>query len=218
MAVDPTEVARRMNQVRTRIGELTSEPVALVAVTKTFGVDAINAAVRAGCDAVGENYAQELLAKVDEGFDPVPVHFIGRIQSNKVRQLMPFVDLWQTVDRPSVVDELARRRGDLTPRILIQVNTTGEPQKGGIAPVDLEDFRSRAQDRGLRVDGLMTMGPTHPDAASTEKAFRLLRRLADEHHLATCSMGMSDDFEVAVSCGSTMVRIGSKLFGARIAH
>lgn len=216
-AVDVGEVVRRVAEVRARIAELSSSPVRLVAVTKTFGADAINAAVRAGCDAVGENYAQELLAKVRGGFDEIPVHFIGTIQSNKVRQLLPVVDLWQTVDRASVVDELGKRRGTTTPRILIQVNTTDEPQKGGVSPSQLDTLRSRAEERGLRVEGLMTMGPTHSTVPSVKAAFGLLRRLTDEHELEVCSMGMSDDFEIAVACGSTMVRIGGRLFGARLA-
>lgn len=215
MTIDPDRVAERVAAVRQRINELATSPVSLVAVTKTFGVDAIDAAVRAGCDAIGENYAQELIAKVREGFESVPVHFIGHIQSNKVRQLVPLVDLWQTVDRPSVAEELARRGGPTAPRVLIQVNCTAEPHKGGVSPGALDDLLALAVTRGLTVEGLMTMGPTTPDMGATEDAFRLLRRLADERGLRECSMGMSDDFEIAVRCGSTMVRIGSRLFGER---
>lgn len=215
VSVDPAGVAERVAEVRARITELGGRDVELIAVTKTFGVGAINAAIAAGCDGIGENYAQELLGKVREGFAPARVHFIGRIQSNKVRQLLPHVHVWQTVDRSAVVEELGRRRGAESPEILIQVNTTVEPLKGGVAPVDLDDLRSFAESKGLRVVGLMTMGPTSGDPGATEGAFRLLRQLADRHQLRICSMGMSNDFEVAVSYGSTMVRIGSRLFGPR---
>lgn len=218
VSVNPLEVAERVAAVRARVVELGGHGVELIAVTKTFGVDAINAAVASGCDGIGENYAQELLGKVREGFAPTRVHFIGRIQSNKVRQLLPYVHLWQTVDRPSVVQELIRRRGHGSPGILIQVNATAEPQKGGVDPADLDGLRSLAEAGGLRVEGLMTLGPTSEDHVATESAFRLLRQLADEHHLGICSMGMSGDFELAVACGSTMVRIGSRLFGPRLAR
>lgn len=204
-----------MTAVRERIASRVSHRVELVAVTKTFGVDAITAAVEAGCDGIGENYARELLDKVAIGFPPVPVHFIGHVQSNKVRSLMGHVDLWQSVDRESVVGELVRRRGAEAPRILLQVNTTGEPQKGGVDPARLDELLESARAGGLSVEGLMTLGPTSGTPADTERAFRLLRSLVDRTGLSTCSMGMSEDFELAVECGSTMVRIGSALFGPR---
>lgn len=211
---DPQLVADRVGEIRSRIAELSSRRVDIIAVTKTFGVDAINAAVRAGCEGIGENYAQELLSKVATGFASVPVHFIGHVQSNKVRKLAPFVDLWQTVDRSSVVTALSTHGGAGT-RVLLQVNTTAEPQKGGVEPEGIDALRSEAEARGLVVEGLMTMGPTEGDLTAAEKAFVQLRRLADEQGLSVCSMGMSSDYEVAVSAGSTMVRIGSRLFGPR---
>lgn len=216
--IDPRVVFDRVHQVRGRISELASHRVELIAVTKSFGVDAINAAVEAGCDGIGENYAQELLEKTSAGFAEVPVHFIGHIQSNKVRHLVGHVDVWQTVDRISVVDEIGRRSTAGKPRVLIQVNTTGEPQKGGVEPADLDSLVHAARARGMAVEGLMTMGPTDGDRGRTEGAFRTLRSLADEAGLGVCSMGMSEDFEIALACGSTMVRIGSRLFGPRTRH
>ena len=185
-------------------------------MTKTFGHDAIRAAVIAQCDAVGENYAQEVLAKVAEAPIDLPVHFIGAIQSNKVRQLAPYISLWQGVDRLSVISELGKRAPGA--EILLQVNTTNEDTKSGVAPAEVESLLAAGQDAGLVVRGLMTIGPTSGDIAEAEKAFLSLRSLADSLHLAECSMGMSDDYLVAVACGSTMVRIGSRLFGPRIAH
>lgn len=213
--VDPSVVRERVEQVRARIDVLGGGAVQIVAVTKSFGADAINAAADAGCDAVGENYAQELLEKMPLVVARIPVHFIGHIQSNKVRQLAPHVSLWQSVDRVSVVDEIAKRSGIAGSSVLIQVNTTGEPQKGGVPPEGVGALRGRAESRGLRVLGLMTMGPTNGDNGQTRAAFRLLRSLVDREGLPVCSMGMSDDYEIAVESGATMVRLGSLLFGPR---
>ena len=214
--IDPQEVALRVQQIRSEIARASSSPVAIIAVTKTFGHDAIRAAVIAQCDAVGENYAQEVLAKVAEAPIDLPVHFIGAIQSNKVRQLAPYISLWQGVDRLSVISELGKRAPGA--EILLQVNATNEDTKSGVTPAEVESLLAAGQDAGLVVRGLMTIGPTSGDIAEAEKAFLSLRSLADSLHLAECSMGMSDDYLVAVACGSTMVRIGSRLFGPRIAH
>jgi hypothetical protein len=182
-------------------------------VTKTFGMDALRAALHAGCDAVGENYAQELLTKAEEGLPPIDVHFIGGIQSNKIKALGPHVTLWQSVDRDSVVTELTKRVPGAA--VLIQVNTTGEGTKGGVQPFELNALKTRVRESGLTLRGLMTIGPTHGSDAEKRSSFSLLHSLTKEHGLEVCSMGMSDDFELAVECGSTMVRIGSRLFGAR---
>ena len=214
--VDPSEVAARVHEIRSKITQSGGKNVALIAVTKTFGIDAINAAFLAGCDGIGENYAQELLGKIDEGIPPIDVHFIGAIQSNKVRQLAGHVALWQSIDRVSVIAELAKRAPGA--RILLQVDTTGEPSKGGVLPQDLDSLRTSAETVGLVVEGLMTIGPTHGDEAARAASFSLLRSLVDSHGLDICSMGMSDDYEQAVANGSTMVRVGSGIFGARPAQ
>lgn len=211
--IDPQEVAERVHSIRSDISSLTASKVALVAVTKTFGHDALHAAFEAHCDAVGENYAQELLGKVAQAPIELPVHFIGAIQSNKVRQLAPIVSLWQGVDRISVIHELAKRAPGT--QILLQVNSTGEESKSGVHPSEVESLLSAARDAGLLVRGLMTIGPTSGDAGEARKAFSSLRSLADSLALKECSMGMSDDYRMAVECGSTMVRIGSRLFGER---
>jgi len=214
--VDPSEVAARVHEIRSKITQSGGKNVALIAVTKTFGIDAINAAFLAGCDGIGENYAQELLGKIDEGIPPIDVHFIGAIQSNKVRQLAGHVALWQSIDRVSVIAELAKRAPGA--RILLQVDTTGEPSKGGVLPQDLDSLRTSAETVGLVVEGLMTIGPTHGDEAARAASFSLLRSLVDSHGLDICSMGMSGDYEQAVANGSTMVRVGSGIFGARPAQ
>lgn len=214
--IDPQEVALRVQQIRSEVARASSSPVAIIAVTKTFGHDAIRAAVLAQCDAVGENYAQEVLAKVAEAPIDLPVHFIGAIQSNKVRQLAPYISLWQGVDRLSVISEIGKRAPGA--EILLQVNTTNEDTKSGVTPAEVESLLAAGQDAGLVVRGLMTIGPTSGDSAEAEKAFLSLRSLADSLDLAECSMGMSDDYLVAVACGSTMIRIGSRLFGPRTTH
>jgi PLP dependent protein len=214
--IDPHEVALRVQQIREEVARASSRPVAIIAVTKTFGHDAIRAAVSAQCDAVGENYAQEVLAKVEESPVGLPIHFIGAIQSNKVRQLAPYISLWQGVDRESVISEIGKRAPGA--EILLQVNTTNEDSKSGVRPNDVESLLAAGVTAGLIVRGLMTIGPTSGDLGDAEKAFLSLRSLADSLHLPECSMGMSDDYRVAVACGSTMIRIGSRLFGPRTIH
>jgi hypothetical protein len=202
-----------VQQIREEVARASSTPVAIIAVAKTFGHNAIRAAVAAHCDAVGENYAQEVLAKVEESPFGLPVHFIGAIQSNKVRQLAPHISLWQGVDRESVISELGKRAPGA--EILLQVNTTNEDTKSGVPPQEVEALLVAGVKAGLAVRGLMTIGPTSGDVRDAEKAFLSLRSLADSLHLPECSMGMSDDYRVAVDCGSTMIRIGSRLFGPR---
>ena len=212
--IDANEVADRVAHVRSVISNAGGTAVSLVAVTKSFGIDALRVALTAGCDAVGENYAQELLEKIAEGAPSIDVHFIGALQSNKVRTLAGHIALWQSVDRDSVVDELGRRAPGAT--ILIQVDTTGEPSKGGVTPAQLDALRVRAESRGLIVKGLMTIGPTDGTQDECEKSFGMLRHLVNEQGLSVCSMGMSADYPIAVACGSTMVRVGSGLFGDRV--
>jgi pyridoxal phosphate enzyme (YggS family) len=213
--VDVGEVSDRVASVRRRVRELTDREVTLVAVTKSFGADAVHAASVAGCDAIGENYAQELLAKAPEFPARMPVHFIGRLQSNKVRSLVGVVDVWETVDRPSLAAEIGKRSGETPARVLLQVNTTGEGSKGGCEPRDLAALLEASALAGLRVEGVMTIGPTGASVEECRASFRTLRHLADEHGLADCSMGMSDDWETAVEEGATIIRLGSALFGAR---
>lgn len=214
------QISTRLAEVRQRIdaARTPGHEVSIVAVTKTFGPDLVEHAVAAGLTALGENYAQELAAKAEalrhrspDLAERVRWHFIGGLQSNKIKMVDDLVDLWQTIDRRSLVKELAKRRPGAA--LLIQVNTTDEPQKSGCAQADIGALIDDARNRGLDVRGLMTMGPT--DGSDPRPAFELLRRLGAEHDLAELSMGMSADYEVAVRHGATMVRIGSALFGPR---
>ncbi|MCU1483317.1 MAG: hypothetical protein JWN67_63 [Actinomycetia bacterium] len=206
-------------EVRRRIADAGgADRVRLLAVTKGFGVDAVDAALRAGITDIAESYAQELLAKrpevtasTEDGAGPT-WHFIGRLQTNKVRQLVDLVDVWHTIDRATLGDELAKRAAGA--RVLLQVNVSDEPQKGGCGPHEAPALVNRLRKGGLDVVGLMAIGATgEPEAA--RPGFRLLNRLADDLGLVERSMGMSGDLEVAVEEGSTMVRIGRALFGER---
>jgi pyridoxal phosphate enzyme (YggS family) len=215
--IDTEEVRTRLRGLRDRIDGLErawSHRVAVVGVTKGFGADAVAAAVAAGCDAIGENYAQELLDKraTIEQLGP-EVHFIGRLQRNKVRQLVDIVDVWCSLDRASAIDEVAKRAPG--GRVMIQVDTTGDPGKGGCDVAETAALVDRATERGLIVRGLMTVGPTGGDSEAARPGFRRVRALADELGLDECSMGMSGDLVVAVEEGSTEVRVGTALFGPR---
>jgi pyridoxal phosphate enzyme (YggS family) len=210
-------VAERLDEVRSRIAHAGGRNVRIIAVTKGFGSDAVEAAVAAGCRDIGENYAQELVPKLADVRGPAPVvHFIGHLQTNKVRMLAPVVDVWQSVDRPRAVEALSAHAAPGA-TVFVQVNVAGEPDQGGCAAADTEDIVAAANDAGLYVAGLMAIGRAGgPEAA--RPGFRLLRRLVDELSLAECSMGMSEDLEAAVEEGSTMVRVGTALFGPRRRH
>lgn len=188
--------------------------VDVLAVTKGFGPDAVSAAAAAGLRTIGENYAQELVTKAPTAAAcGMAVHFIGQLQSNKVRQLAGLVDVWETVDRRRLVVEIARRAPGAI--VLVQVDATGEQGKGGCPVAEVPGLVDVAREAGLRVAGLMTVGPTDGGPEAARPVFRAVRRLTDELGLGTCSMGMSGDLEVAVEEGSTEVRIGTALFGAR---
>jgi pyridoxal phosphate enzyme (YggS family) len=213
----PSPVSSRLDEIRRQIDAIDrrfDHDVEVLAVTKGFAGWAIEEAVRAGCRSIGENYAQEVLDKrsVIER-SGAELHFIGRLQTNKVRHLVGVVQVWSSLDRASVIDEVAKRAPGS--RVLVQVDTTGDPAKGGCALAMVGESVRRCVEQGLRVEGLMTVGPTHASAESARDGFRAVRSLVDELGLAVCSMGMSGDLEVAVEEGSTEVRIGTALFGAR---
>jgi hypothetical protein len=198
-------------------------PVQIIAVTKTHGADAVRAAVAAGITAVGENRVQEALAKQAQLADvAVEWHLIGTLQRNKARHAVGRFALIHSVDRLDLAQELARRVAPgARQAVLVQVNCSNEPQKGGVEPDALPALLDglRPLDR-LDVRGLMTMAALTADAAEQRGAFRLLRTLRDGaeaagHPLPELSMGMSADFPVAVEEGATIVRLGTLLFGER---
>jgi len=187
--------------------------VRVIGVTKGFGRDAVAAARAAGLTDLGENYAAELVSKAAAESDAPGVvwHFLGAVQRNKVAQLAPLVGVWQSIAREAEGARIAR----FAPRarVLVQVETTGLPGRNGCQPAAAGELVSRLGDLGLDVRGLMTVAAPGMDAA--KEAFGTLARLADQLGLEERSMGMSDDLEAAVAAGSTMVRIGRALFGAR---
>ena len=209
-------VRERLEAVRHRAAQAgATDALRVVAVTKGFGADAVAAAVRAGLVDVGESYASELAGKAlaaGEGDAPVRWHFIGRLQSNKVRRLSSVVHLWQSVDRASLVGEIARHAPGAS--VLVQVNVSDEAQKGGCDPAAASGLVAAARDAGLDVRGLMCIAAAGGNEAA-RPGFRLLRSLADDLGLEERSMGMSGDLEAAVEEGSTMVRVGTALLGPR---
>jgi hypothetical protein len=200
-----------------------THPVRIVGVTKTHGPDAVLEAVAAGLTDVGENRVQEALQKQETLPDlAVQWHLIGSLQKNKARHAAGRFALIHSVDRLDLAQELQRR---LAPgsqqRILVQVNCSGEGQKGGVSPgmlpALLDELRSLEH---LVVQGLMTMSALTEDSSVQRRAFQLLRQLRDEsqragHRLSELSMGMSGDYPIAVEEGATMIRLGTILFGER---
>ncbi len=196
--------------------------VTLIAVTKTHGPDAVRAAWHAGVQNVGENKVQEALGKMAAVDVPVRWHLIGHLQRNKVRDLDHFAVV-HSIDRASIADAvsafgIARRR---SVDALVQVNVAGEESKGGFAPADMpaesERFVVRA---GLRVTGVMAMAPLGADERVTRQVFQGARAARDllvsaGHPAFDLSMGMSNDYELAVEEGATMIRLGTVLFGER---
>ncbi len=217
----------RVMAVRARIDAAASrgghrQNVTIVAVTKTHGADTVSAAYDAGLPDVGENRVQEALGKMTEVTVPVHWHLIGHLQRNKVRSLDNFL-LFHALDSArlaDVVNRFGEERGRPV-KVLMQVNPVREATKGGYDTNDVEAEAARlAGMKGLAVTGAMTIARIGAGEAELRVTFAAVRRsreiLAEAGHPATeLSMGMSDDFEIAVEEGSTMVRLGSILFGAR---
>jgi PLP dependent protein len=197
--------------------------VRIVAVTKSHGPEAVRAAVSAGLKDIGENRVQEALQKQAVLADvPAEWHLIGTLQRNKARHAAGRFVLIHSIDRIDLAVELNRRmQPGLRQPVLIQVNCSGEPQKGGVAPDSLEPLLDQmASLDQLQVRGLMTMSGLTDDSAEQRRAFRLLRQLRDAAErsgqvLTELSMGMSGDYPVAVEEGATMIRLGTVLFGER---
>lgn len=211
-AVDAAVISGRLSALRERISRIGGERVQIIGVTKTHDVELVRAAMEAGITEIGENYAQETVAKLT-GLDLRPtVHFIGQLQRNKVRKLVGLVDVWQTIDRIDLGAEIAKR--DPGARVMVQVDISGEDAKGGCLPADTEHLVDELRGAGLDVIGLMGVAML-AEATEVRPGFRLLRSLVDELGLAECSMGMSGDLDIAVEEGSTMVRVGTGLFGHR---
>jgi PLP dependent protein len=220
----PGSLARVREAVATHqaVGGWT-HPVRIVAVTKTHGPEAVRAAVAAGLTDIGENRVQEAMEKQD-ALTGVRVdwHLIGTLQRNKARHAAGRFALIHSIDRLDLAAELDRRAAPGSRQaVLVQVNCSDEPQKGGVEPGGLAALLDALAGLArLEVRGLMTMSALTDDVAEQRRAFRRLRELRDAsersgHRLPELSMGMSGDFAVAVEEGATMIRIGTLLFGER---
>jgi len=211
-------ISQRLDALRDRIARAGGEHVTIVGVTKRHPIGVLRAAMAAGIADLGENYAQELVEKSELLTGDRPrFHFIGQLQTNKVRLVAPIASVIQTVDRPALVDALVRRAAGAT--VMIQLDLAGIAGRGGCAFDDAPGLVSMATGAGLSVIGLM--GVARPALSKSDRilartSFERLRGLADELGVAEVSMGMSDDLEEAVGAGSTMVRVGSALFGPRM--
>jgi pyridoxal phosphate enzyme (YggS family) len=198
------------------------EAIRLVAVTKTVDADRIRAAVALGIGEIGENYVQEAAAKLPLLADlPIIRHFIGHLQRNKAQRAAEWFDGVQSLDSLPLAESLSRRAVALAREleVLLEVNVAGEAAKSGVAPEEALALAERvAPLPGLKLAGLMGIAPLAGDAEDARRAFRQLRTLFDQlpsPHRQTLSMGMTGDFEIALEEGSTMVRIGTGIFGQR---
>lgn len=216
-------IAENLHRVQDRIANAAiaagrrPEDITLVAVSKTKPIEAVAAALAAGQMVFGENRVQEAAAKFPElrAKYPLSLHIIGGLQTNKARDAVRIADVIESLDRPKLADAIAAAiaREGRTPKLLIEVNTGQEPQKSGIARDDADRFIDDCKSRfGAALVGLMCVPPHDEDP---RPHFTWLADRAARHGLATVSMGMSADFEIAIACGATWVRVGSSIFGSR---
>lgn len=213
-----TDITARLQAACAKAGRDPAS-VTLIAVSKVQPLDRVQAVLAQGHRVFGENKVQEAAGKWPDfraQFPGVTLHLIGPLQTNKVRQAVALFDVIQTVDRPSLAQKLAQVMADLggAPALMIQVNTGAEPQKAGVLPTEADRFIDDCRALGLTPQGLMCIPPESEDPAPH---FQMLATLAARHGLPQLSMGMSADFEIAIAHGATHVRVGSALFGARVA-
>jgi pyridoxal phosphate enzyme (YggS family) len=213
----------RMAQACGRAGRK-PDAVTLIAVTKTFGPEAVRDAWEAGLGIVGENRVQEAAVKLPQCVSGPDWHLIGHLQRNKVRPALELFSCLHAVDSPKLVEQIARIADEIgaRPRILLEINASGESSKFGLKPEAAPAVIEQALAlRSLTLEGLMTMAPIAPDPETTRPVFAKVRECRDRWEtqfgisLPQLSMGMSGDFEVAIEEGATWIRIGTALFGNR---
>jgi PLP dependent protein len=203
---------------RARASSSVQQPVTLIAVSKTFGADAIEPVIAAGQKVFGENRVQEAKAKwpaLKAAHPQTELHLIGPLQSNKAKEAVALFDAIHTVDRPSLCAALAKEiaRQNRHPLLFAEINTGAEAQKAGVLPEDADAFlRACREDSGLEISGLMCIPPLDEPPAPH---FALTAKIAKRNGLTLLSMGMSADFAIAVQFGATHVRVGSAIFGQR---
>ncbi|MEQ9326082.1 MAG: YggS family pyridoxal phosphate-dependent enzyme [Rhodospirillales bacterium] len=220
----PTAIEEALAMVREKVREAavsaarSPDDVRLCAVSKTFDAETVSAALAAGHRLFGENRVQEAEGKwpgLRERYTDVELHLIGPLQSNKSAQALALFDVIQTIDRPKIARSLAaaEEKLGLKRRYYVQVNTGEEPQKAGALPAEADALVALCRDDlGLEIEGLMCIPPVDEEPALH---FALLSKIAARNGLAGLSMGMSGDYETAIACGATLVRVGSAIFGTR---
>lgn len=221
MAVSRDTIERKLSAIRQRIAEAaeragrSADEVTLIAVTKTVGVEEVRALMDLGVTHFGENRIPDCLEKIEAIGGAVSWHFIGNLQRRKVRDAIGYFERIDAVDRRSLADEIEKRaeQADRIVPVLLEVNVSGEDSKSGVAPAELPKLLGHVNAQPhLEARGLLTMAPFTDNWAVVRPVFAELRALADEHDLPVRSMGMSNDFEIAVEEGATEVRIGTSLF------
>lgn len=214
-----SQVIKLSNQSE-RLANRKVNSVKLIAVSKVQPNEKVEAVLKEGHRCFGENRVQEALNKwpsFKENYENVELHLIGPLQTNKARQAFELFDVIQSLDRPKLailLANLTQERG-FCPSLFIQVNTGEEPQKTGVLPKDLDIFIKDCQSMDLRIDGLMCIPPLNEEPALH---FSLLRKMQERNNIRFLSMGMSSDYESAIMFGATHVRIGSAIFGERVAN
>lgn len=217
MALSPLDEIRQRIDRAEALARRAADDVTLIAISKTQAVEAIEALIAEGQEEFGENRVQEAKAKwpaLRAKYPDLRLHLVGQLQSNKAEEAVALFDTIHSVDRLSLVAALGKAalKTGRSPACFLQVNIGDEPQKGGCAVADLPALLDAAHGEGLNVAGLMALPPEGVEAAPY---FALLAKVARRHGLSGLSMGMSADFETAIMCGATHVRVGTALFGER---
>jgi PLP dependent protein len=215
-----TPLSKVRDQIARACAEVRRDPasVTLVAISKTFGADAIEPVIAAGQRVFGENRVQEAKAKwppLKQHHGGIELHLVGSLQSNKAKEAVALFDAIHSVDRPSLAEALAKEiaRQGRTPTLFVEINTGAEPQKAGVLPEETDAFLNRCRERyGLSIAGLMCLPPAHEPPAPH---FALTAKIARRNGLSLLSMGMSADFPLAIEFGATHVRVGTAIFGER---
>jgi pyridoxal phosphate enzyme (YggS family) len=215
-----TPLAKVRDQIARACAEARRDPasVTLVAISKTFGADAIEPVIAAGQRVFGENRVQEAKAKwppLKQYHGGIELHLVGSLQSNKAKEAVALFDAIHSVDRPSLAEALSKEiaRQGRAPTLFVEINTGAEPQKAGVLPEETDAFLKACRERyGLAIAGLMCLPPPHEPPAPH---FALTAKIARRNGLSLLSMGMSADFPLAIEFGATHVRVGTAIFGER---
>ncbi len=215
----------RINVINENIRKFSQYPkkVKLVGVTKTFSVEKIQMAINAGIKVIGENKVQDAIVKFEkESFPGIERHYIGKLQSNKVNKVLNNFHFIHSLDREKIVEKIDKSGSQI--KCLIEVNTSGEKSKGGVEPEELENFICKLHKyKNIQIVGLMTISPLTKNEDEIRRSFRNLKELLEANkknetgniHFNELSMGMTNDYKIALQEGATMIRIGRGIFGNR---